>query len=73
MCRFAAMLGETKGESFQLSPAHLLLCTGRKECFSPCRIFAILMNSHMEMVNNVLVAGAIEICIILTIIGEDFP
>lgn len=30
MFRFAVMLGETKGESFQLSPPPLLLCTGRK-------------------------------------------
>ena len=67
------MLGETKGESFQLSPPRLLLHTRKKECFLPCRIFAVLMNSYMEIVNNVLVAGAIEICIIITIIGEDFP
>lgn len=67
------MFRDTKGESFQLSPPCLLLCTERKEHFLPCRGFAILMHSYMEMVNNVLVAGAIEICIMKTIIGKDFP
>lgn len=60
------MLREIKGESFQLT-SHLLLCTRRKECFFPCRIFAILMNLYVP------VAGAIEICIIITVIREDFP
>lgn len=67
---FAVVLREIKGESFQLSPAHLLLCTEGKGFFS-CRIFSVLLNSCMTMVNNVLVVGATEICITVTI-GEAF-
>lgn len=53
--------------------SHLLLyCSvlGGKS-FLLCRISAVLMYSYMEMINSVLVAGAIENCIII-IFGEDF-
>lgn len=71
MCWFAVLLRETKGESFQLSPSHLLLCAGGKGFFFPCRTFlSVLMNSCMAVVNNVLVVGASEICITVTIIEE---
>lgn len=39
----------------------------------PCGIFAFFMNSHMEMVNSVLVAGARGIHVVITITEEDFP
>lgn len=56
--------------------SHLLLyCSvpeGKSASVLPWSFFAMLMNSYVEMVNDVLVAGAVEICII-TITGEDFP
>lgn len=65
------VLRETKRESFQLSPACLLLYCGERMLL-PCRIFSVLMNSYIVMVNNVLVVSATEICITVTIIEEVF-
>lgn len=72
MCWFAVVLRGTKGESFQLSPPPLWLCIGGTGFFFPCKIFSVLMNACMVMVNNMLVVGATEICITVTIIGEAF-
>lgn len=71
MCWFAGVLRETKGESFQTLSLFIVLYWG-KGLFIPCRIFSVLMNSVMAMVNNILVVGATEICNTVMIIGEAF-
>lgn len=55
--------------------SHLLLygsVLGGQDSSSLAKFFSVLMNACMVMVNNVLVVGATEICITVTIIGEAF-
>lgn len=44
---------------------------GEKDSSSLAGLFSVLLNSCVAMVNSVLVVGAIEICITVTI-GEAF-